>query len=214
MFPVPGWPVIVATVAVAWLGGLGTTLAYHRSLAHTSVRLHPVVRHILIFFAMFNGSGSPDSWTANHRQHHSRVETRDDISSPGSALLGGPTCAGSGRPATFRSTAGARTSQPQYASGAGCDRDPLLRPLWRPAFGWRPLLVRPDAPRDLTARQCFVNSNAHLREGAKTASDSSQNITWLGFLQFFQGRTFMRITTPNPLPPSRLDLLAIDSAGT
>src|SRR5436309_8347653 len=81
-FSTPGWRVIVATVVLAWLGGLGVTVCYHRSLAHTALRLHPVIRHVLIFFAIFNGSGAPDSWTANHRQHHSKVETPEDISSP------------------------------------------------------------------------------------------------------------------------------------
>jgi len=40
----------------AFLGGLGTTVAYHRGIAHKSVKLHPVARNILTFFAMFNGS--------------------------------------------------------------------------------------------------------------------------------------------------------------
>src|SRR5581483_11780839 len=69
-FPVPGWKIAAGTLALTWLGGIGVTVCYHRSLAHVSLRLHPVIRHALIFFAMFNGSGAPDSWTANHRQHH------------------------------------------------------------------------------------------------------------------------------------------------
>src|SRR5258708_360158 len=81
-FATPGWRVMVTAVALAWLGGLGVTVCYHRTLAHTALRLNPVVKHLLIFFAMFNGSGSPDSWTANHRQHHSKVESSEDISSP------------------------------------------------------------------------------------------------------------------------------------
>ena len=84
--PAPGWKVLVATFAATWLGGMGVTICYHRALAHRSLRLHPVVRHLLIFLAMFNGSGAPASWTANHRQHHSRVETPEDISGP---LVGG-----------------------------------------------------------------------------------------------------------------------------
>ena len=52
-FATPGWRVIAVTVATAWAGALGVTVCYHRSLSHTAVRLHPVVRHVLIFFAMF-----------------------------------------------------------------------------------------------------------------------------------------------------------------
>ena len=80
-FPIPGWRVVAIAFAFAWLGGMGITIGYHRSLAHVALRLHPIVRHALIFFAMFNGSGAPDSWTANHRQHHAKVETPEDIHS-------------------------------------------------------------------------------------------------------------------------------------
>src|SRR4051794_10323811 len=37
-FPAPGWKVIVAAVCLGWLGGLGVTVCYHRSLAHTALR--------------------------------------------------------------------------------------------------------------------------------------------------------------------------------
>jgi hypothetical protein len=36
------------------------------------VKLNPVVEQFLIFWAVFNGSGSPNSWTANHRNHSKR----------------------------------------------------------------------------------------------------------------------------------------------
>src|SRR5260221_11195062 len=58
-FPRPGWIVALVTVVVAWLGGLGVTVCYHRTLAHTSLRLNPPVRPFLIFFAMFNASRAP-----------------------------------------------------------------------------------------------------------------------------------------------------------
>jgi fatty-acid desaturase len=40
------------------------------------------VREVLIFFALYNGSGAPLSWTANHRLHHATADTPADISSP------------------------------------------------------------------------------------------------------------------------------------
>ena len=51
-------------------------------MAHKSVRLNPFVRNLLTFFAMLNGSGSPLSWAANHRLHHAKSDTPEDISSP------------------------------------------------------------------------------------------------------------------------------------
>ena len=80
--PLPGWRVFAVAYVLHFLGGLGTTVAYHRAIAHKSVKLHPVVRNVLTFFAMFNGSGSPLSWAAYHRLHHAKSDTPEDISSP------------------------------------------------------------------------------------------------------------------------------------
>src|SRR5215510_3916586 len=82
LFPLPGWPLFLVAGALTWLGGLGTTVCYHRALAHRALRLHPVVRELLIFFALYNGSGAPLSWTANHRLHHATADTPEDLSSP------------------------------------------------------------------------------------------------------------------------------------
>jgi fatty-acid desaturase len=82
LLPFPGWWTVAACGGLIWLGGLGTTIAYHRSLAHRSCVIHPVMRHILIFFAMFNGSGNPISWVADHRHHHASSDTEADVSSP------------------------------------------------------------------------------------------------------------------------------------
>src|SRR5256712_13642229 len=90
LFPLPGWKVFGTALAITALGGFGTTIGFHRGLAHRAVRLHPVVEQFLIFFAVFNGSGSPSTWIANHRNHHANSDTVDDVSSPrhGGVLLG------------------------------------------------------------------------------------------------------------------------------
>lgn len=67
LFSLPGWRIVLAALALAWIGGIGTTVCYHRALAHRALRLNPVVQAMLIFFAMFNGSGSPVTWAASHR---------------------------------------------------------------------------------------------------------------------------------------------------
>jgi fatty-acid desaturase len=82
LFPLPGWRVGLLTLTPFLLGGLGTTVCYHRTLSHRTLRLNKVIEHFLIFCAMFNGSGAPASWVAYHRLHHSRTDTPDDISSP------------------------------------------------------------------------------------------------------------------------------------
>ncbi len=70
LFPLPGWRIFLGALALAWIGGIGTTVCYHRALAHRALRLHPLAGAILTFFAMFNGSGSPNTWVASHRVHH------------------------------------------------------------------------------------------------------------------------------------------------
>lgn len=192
-FPRPGWIVALITVSLAWIGGLGVTVCYHRTLAHTALRLHPVVRHMLIFFAMFNGSGAPDSWTANHRQHHSRVETHEDISSP---WIGGFWWAHlrwlwqAGRVPLQRWCPD--LDKPQYRFWNRI-QVPLLAislfgalPFGWPAFFWlgpMRLVVSLHA-------QCFINSIAHMRQDRQPGEDSSQNIAWLAPLHFFQGENW------------------------
>ena len=73
---------MLGAATISWLGGIGTTVGYHRAIAHRALRLNPAVRAVMIFFAMFNGSGSPTTWAASHRVHHATADTLDDVSSP------------------------------------------------------------------------------------------------------------------------------------
>ena len=82
LYPLPGWQLLASAIALVFIGGLGTTVGYHRAIAHRSVTLNPWARGVLIFFAMFNGSGAPTTWAAGHRLHHAKADTPDDISSP------------------------------------------------------------------------------------------------------------------------------------
>lgn len=192
-FATPGWRVIAATVALGWLGGLGVTVCYHRALAHTALRLNPVVKHLLIFFAMFNGSGAPASWTANHRQHHSKVETPEDISSP---AIGGFWWAHlrwlwqAGNVPVERWSPD--LDKASYRVWTRLQIPMLAVSLFGglafglPAFFWL-------GPMRLVASlhaQCFINSIAHMRENREPGDDSSQNVGWLAPLHFFQGENW------------------------
>ena len=193
LFPTPSWKVVVATLALAWLGGLGTTVAYHRALAHTALRLHPIVRHTLIFFAMFNGSGAPDSWTANHRQHHSRVETHEDISSP---WIGGFWWshlrwlwqAGSVPLARWCPD----LDKPEYRFWNRMQIPLLAIALFGGLpFGWAAFFwLGPMRLVTSLHAQCFINSIAHMRSERQPGEDSSQNIAWLALLHFLQGENW------------------------
>jgi fatty-acid desaturase len=82
VLPLPSWRLFLGMVALALMGGLGTTVCYHRSLSHRAVKLHPLIENILIFAACFNGSSHPIGWVASHRLHHSYSDKPGDVSSP------------------------------------------------------------------------------------------------------------------------------------
>ena len=192
-FPVPGWRIFTAAFALAWLGGMGVTIGYHRSLAHTSVRLHPIIRHALIFFAMFNGSGAPASWTANHRQHHSKVETPEDISSPS---IGGFWWAHlrwlwqAGNAPLGRWCPDLDKREYRFWTYL---QVPILAVSLFGGLAWGPVAFFWLGPMRLVASlhvQCFVNSIAHMRPDRAPGEDSSQNIGWLAVIHLFQGENW------------------------
>jgi len=61
LFPLPSLKVIGMTLLFFGFGGLGTTVCYHRLLAHKTLKVNRFVEQFLIFWAVFNGSGHPAS---------------------------------------------------------------------------------------------------------------------------------------------------------
>jgi fatty-acid desaturase len=187
LFPLPGWPVFLSAIFVACLGGLGTTVGYHRALAHRAVKLNPVVEQILIFFAVFNGSGAPSTWVANHRNHHSNSDTIDDVSSP---RHGGFWWAHLRWLYQWEASSMQKWCpdliKPRYLFWARIQ--PLLVLISLTfgyfLFGWSGLIWM-GALRLMYClhMQSFVNSLLHLKPGLPEGVDSSQNIWWLGPLQ-------------------------------
>jgi fatty-acid desaturase len=193
LFPLPGWPVFAAALLLSWLGGLGTTVGYHRAIAHHSLTLHPIARNILTFFAMLNGSGSPRSWAANHRHHHAHADTDLDISSPRIAGFWWSHL-------RWLWQSGA-APESHYCRDLKESSYHLWSRLQVPvlalsffgglAFGW-PAFFWLGGIRLVYAlhAQCFVNSICHLEGSAAPASDSSKNVWWLGLCHLFQGENW------------------------
>ncbi|MBI4464051.1 MAG: hypothetical protein HY647_05050 [Acidobacteria bacterium] len=82
LFPLPHWKTLGLAILLAGLGGLGTTVGYHRALAHRTLRMNKFMEQLLVFGAIFNGAGNPASWVAYHRHHHAHTDMPEDISSP------------------------------------------------------------------------------------------------------------------------------------
>jgi stearoyl-CoA desaturase (delta-9 desaturase) len=194
LFPLPGWPIVLSAIALAWLGGLGTTVCYHRAIAHRALTLKPWAFLILTFFAVLNGSGKPISWVSGHRLHHASADTDEDISSPRHGFW---------------------WSHLRWLWQAGIpdstrfcpDLDSRKYRIWtylQPPvlalsyfgglfFGW-PAFFWLGSIRLVFAlhAQCFVNSICHTEPTAAPGEDSSRNVHWLALMHFFQGENWHR----------------------
>jgi stearoyl-CoA desaturase (delta-9 desaturase) len=186
LFPLPSFRVFAIALAVCFLGGIGTSVCYHRSLSHRSVKLHPVVEQLLIFLTMFNGSGSPLSWTANHRHHHSKADTEDDVSSP---RHGGFWWSHIRWIYQWSGSSVQRwcpdLDKPRYRFWERMQIPVLVLSLFSGfALGWEGFFWI-GAIRLVYALhlQMTVNSVLHMTPGLPAGVDSSLNLWWLGPLQ-------------------------------
>ncbi len=195
LYPLPPWRVLLSAMGLAWIGGLGTTVGYHRTITHRALRLHPWVRSALIFAAMANGSGTPLNWAAGHRLHHAKADTPDDISSP---LWGGFWWAHlrwlwqAGDPPIERYCSDLKERSFRVW---GWMHVPILTASYLGgwyfgacAFFWLGAIRLVFALH----AQCFVNSVCHREPGVAAGEDSSRNVRWLGFMHFFQGENWHR----------------------
>lgn len=185
LFPIPSLPVAVLALILVALGGLGTTVAYHRTLSHRTLKLNRAVEQALIFCAMFNGSGAPASWVAYHRHHHAKADTLEDISSPSQGgfwwahlrwLYQSP-------PADAKRWA-PELNKGVYIFWKYAEIPVILLSLFCGVLlGWQGFFWI-GAIRLVYSlhMQCFVNSLTHL--GHSGDGDTSQNVWWLGPLQF------------------------------
>ena len=191
--PLPGWPVLAVAWVLHFLGGIGTTVCYHRALAHKSVKLHPAVRQVLTFLAMINGSGSPLSWAAYHRLHHAKSDTPEDISSP---RVGGFWWSHlrwlwqAGSPPIQKYCRDLDT--PSYRRWTRVQIPILVLTLLAGApFGLAAMLwIGPLRLVWALHAQCFVNSICHLRNRANPEGSTAKNIAWLALFHGFQGENW------------------------
>lgn len=186
LFPLPSWGVLAVALFLTSIGGVGTSVCYHRYLAHRSFKLNAIVENVLIFFAIFNASGEPLGWVANHRHHHSKADTAEDVSSP--------------RHGGFW---WAHIRWVYQWSGSSVSRwcpdmDKRKYRIWRHfqipiiilsvlsglTLGWEAFFWI-GAIRLVYALhfQMLVNSLLHMTPGLPEGADTSRNLWWLGPLQ-------------------------------
>lgn len=186
LFPLPSWRVLAVALIIASIGGVGTSVCYHRCLAHRSLKLNRVVEALLIFFAIFNGSGAPVSWVSHHRHHHAKADTAEDISSP---RHGGFWWAHIRWVYQWSGSDAGRwcpdLNEPRYGVWQRLQIPIIaLSVLGGAALGWMGFFwlgaIRLVYSLHL---QMMVNSLSHMSPDLSEGADSSRNIWWLGFLQ-------------------------------
>lgn len=195
LVPLPSWPIGLAALCLTWLGGIGTTVCYHRSLAHRAVKLNPAVRSILTFFAVLNGSGTPLGWVANHRHHHAHSDTVEDVSSPD---IGGFWWAHL-RWIWQAGQASAGRYCPDLASPSYRIWDRLQLPIMAMSylggllFGLEGFFWLGSIRLVFALHaQCFVNSICHMGGRNEAGGDSSRNVPWLAAWHLLQGENWHR----------------------
>ena len=184
LYPLPSAQVLGVAFLLAALGGLGTTVGYHRLLAHRTLKVNKAIEHLLVFWAVFDDSGHPASWVAYHRHHHSRTDTPEDISSPkhGGFWWAHLRWLYQSAPADRQRWCPELNRGTYTAWGFAQGAVVLLSLSCGFAFGWEGFFWI-GAIRLVYSlhMQCFVNSVTHL--GHSEEGDSSKNVWWLGPLQ-------------------------------
>jgi stearoyl-CoA desaturase (Delta-9 desaturase) len=73
----PGAVLLFALIFAA-LTNLSITAGYHRLFSHKSYEAHALVRALYLLIGASAWQGSALKWSADHRKHHSKVDSEDD----------------------------------------------------------------------------------------------------------------------------------------
>lgn len=82
LLDLPWWGYIAVMAFTTQLTIMSVTLYLHRCQAHRSVDLHPLISHVFRFWLWLTTGMETKGWTAIHRKHHAKCETKDDPHSP------------------------------------------------------------------------------------------------------------------------------------
>ncbi len=71
------WTLVVTHITIA-----SVTIFLHRTQAHNSLSLHPLMSHFFRFWLWLTTGMVTRQWVAIHRKHHAKCETEEDPHSP------------------------------------------------------------------------------------------------------------------------------------
>jgi len=78
----PWWGYVVVTLVLTHITIASITIYGHRHSAHRALELHPIPSHFFRFWLWLTTGMVTKQWTAIHRKHHAKCESKDDPHSP------------------------------------------------------------------------------------------------------------------------------------
>jgi len=82
VWDLPWWGYVAYALVVTHITITAVTIYLHRCQAHRALDLHPAVSHFFRFWLWVTTGMVTKNWTAIHRKHHAKCETREDPHSP------------------------------------------------------------------------------------------------------------------------------------
>lgn len=82
VFDMPWWGYVVVTLVLTHITIASITIYLHRHSAHRALELHPIPSHFFRFWLWLTTGMVTKQWTAVHRKHHAKCESKDDPHSP------------------------------------------------------------------------------------------------------------------------------------
>lgn len=82
VFDMPWWGYVVVTLVMTHITIASITIYLHRHSAHRALELHAIPSHFFRFWLWLTTGMVTKQWTAIHRKHHAKCETKDDPHSP------------------------------------------------------------------------------------------------------------------------------------
>ncbi len=72
------WEIVLFSLIFAFLTNLSITAGYHRLYAHRSYDARPIAKLLFLLIGSSAWQGSALKWSADHRKHHSKVDSDED----------------------------------------------------------------------------------------------------------------------------------------